>query len=522
MKVLIPTKLDKFVVKYLTENGYEVILNAEKPVSQLAAENLDANVIIVRSEKVTPEIMDLLPELKLVVRAGAGYDNIDIKYARRKRIDVMNTPGANSNAVAEEVVAMMLALARHVVPADISTRAGGWEKKAFMGTELTGKTIGIIGLGNIGRLLVKRLSGFDVKVLAFDPILSSSLAKQIDVELCSLEEIFTKSDYISLHIPENNETRGMVNKHYLDMMKDGAAIVNCARAGIINEADLRAVKATKKIRFATDVYPKDEAGLKPVADIADLMLPHLGASTSEANFNAAKRAAEQTVAYFEKGITNCVVNKGVPDGLDEHFQSLAYVLTALGRQYLGENRPPHKIETSFYGELKEFGSWMLAPITAGISNEFDPFMDAADAKSFLEERGIDYKNREVDNNKHYGQSMTIDLFEGSENINHVSVRGTLTENHLMISRLNNFDSLYLEPTGHNLFVEYSDEPGVIGKIASILGDKNINIIDIRAPQDLSSNRSLAVVKTNVRVPDELVSKIKITVKATVAFCLSYF
>ncbi|MDD3119731.1 MAG: ACT domain-containing protein [Victivallales bacterium] len=164
---------------------------------------------------------------------------------------------------------------------------------------------------------------------------------------------------------------------------------------------------------------------------------------------------------------------------------------------------------------------MLAPITAGISSEFDPFMDAADAKSFLEERGIDYRNRVVDNSKHYGESITVDLFEGNENINQVSVRGTLTENHLMISRLNNFDRLYLEPTGHNLFVEYSDEPGVIGKIASILGDKNINIIDIRAPQDLSRNRSLAVIKTSVKVPEELLAKIKITVRANVAFCFSY-
>jgi len=521
MKVLIPTKLDKAAAKLLADNGYTVVQDAAKKLPELAAEHPDANVLIVRSEKVTPAEIDALPQLKLIVRAGAGYDTIDTKYARRRKIDVMNTPGANSNAVAEEVVAIMLAMARHVVRGDVTTRAGQWEKSSMMGTELTGKTIGIIGLGNIGRLLVKRLTGFDVKVLAYDPVASASLAKTLGVELTTVEEIFKQADYISLHVPQNNDTKGMVNAKLLELLKPGAAIINCARAGIVNEADIRAAKTAKKFFFATDVYPKDEAGEKPVADIADLMLPHLGANTHEANFNAAMRAAEQTIDYFEKGITNCVVNKGLPDGLDANYQKLAHVLTSLGRQYLGENHPPHKIETSFYGKLNQFAKWMLAPITAGISSEFDPYLEAADAQTFLTQRGIDYQNREVDNSKHYGDSMTIDLLSGKDTIRQVSVRGTLTENNLMISRLNNFDKLYLEPTGHNLFVEYSDEPGVIGKIASLLGEKGINIIDIRAPQDLTSNRSLAVIKVNAPLSTELVEQIKKCVKATNAFCFSY-
>jgi len=521
VKVLIPTKLDKVAAKLLADNGYEVVQNADKAIEELIAENPDTRVLIVRSEKVTSDIIDSLPELKLVVRAGAGYNTIDTKYARRKHVDVMNTPGANSNAVAEEVVAMMLAAARHLVPADASTRTGAWEKKKFMGFELTGKTIGIIGLGNIGRLLVKRLNGFDMKVMAFDPVISATLAKQMNVELCSVEEIFSKADFISLHIPENDDTRGMINKRLFDTMKPNAMLINCARAGVINEDDLREAKKTKQIFFCNDVYAKDAEGDKSVTDIADIMLPHLGASTVEANFNAAIRSAEQTIAYFEKGITNCVVNKGVPDGLDEQYQSLAYVLTSLARHYLGESRPPHKVETSFYGNLKQYSEWMLAPITAGISNEFDPYLDAQDAHSFLESRGIDFKDRDADDSKNYGESMTIDLFEGSDSITQVSVRGTIAENNLMIARLNNFDKLYLEPTGHTLFVEYTDEPGVIGKIASILGDKGINIVDLRAPQDLKSNRSLAVIKTNTKVPGEVISKIKITVRANVAFCFSY-
>ncbi len=520
-KVLIPTKLDKFAATLLEEKGYQVVQDVDTPLPELLTANADTEVMIVRSEKVTPEVIDALPALKLVVRAGAGYNTIDTKHARRKNIDVMNTPGANSNAVAEEVVAMMLAAYRHLVPADISTRCGKWEKKKFMGRELTGKTIGIIGLGNIGRLLIKRLDGFDMRFLGYDPMISPSLAEKMGVELGSIDDVFAQSDFISLHIPENSETRGLVNRRLLTSMKAGAVLINCARSGVINEDDLRAVKAEKQLIFGNDVYAKDEAGEKSVVDIADIMLPHLGANTFEANFNAAKRAAEQVVGYFEQGITNCVVNKGIPDGLDEVYQHLAFVLTSIASGYLGKERHPSRIETSFYGELGQYAKWMTGPIAAGIAADIDLYQDAADAESFLASRGIELVNRNVDDDKNYGAAMTIDLFAGSDTIHKVSVRGTTTENNLMISRVNNFDKLYLEPSGHNLFVEYRDAPGVIGKIASILGEKNINIIDIRAPQDLKTGLSLAAIKTNVAIPNMLLDKIKTAVDAVVAFQFSY-
>ena len=319
-KVLIPTKLDKVAAGLLAAKNYNVVQDADTPLADLIAANSDAEVLIVRSEKITAAEIDALPNLKLVVRAGAGFNTIDTKYARSKNIDVMNTPGANSNGVAEEVVAMMLAASRHVVAGDISTRAGLWEKKKFMGTEVTGKTVGILGLGHIGQLLVKRLAGFEVKVLGFDPMISPALAEKLGVELCTVDRIFAESDFVSLHIPENDETRGMINSRLFDMMKPGATLVNCARAGIINEADLRAAKANKQIFYLNDVYPKDEAGEKSIADVADLMMPHLGANTYEANFNAARKSAEQIVDYFEKGITTAVVNKSLPDGLDAKYQ----------------------------------------------------------------------------------------------------------------------------------------------------------------------------------------------------------
>lgn len=308
-KVLIPTKLDKVVAKILGEHGFEVVQNPDLPLADLAAANKDAQAIIVRSEKVLPEIMDALPDLKIVIRAGAGYDNIDTQYARQKNIDVMNTPGANSNSVAEEVVALILAAYRKVVFGDVTTRAGQWEKKNCMGRELTGKTVGILGLGNIGRLLIKRLSGFECPILGFDPFVTPEAAEKLGVKLCTVEEIFAQADIISLHIPENDKTRGMVNEKLLSLVKKGVMLVNCARAGIVDEEAIRKIKAEKELIFCNDVYTKDAAGEKSVKDIADVMLPHLGANTKEANFNAAKRAAEQMVAYFENGDVSCVVNK---------------------------------------------------------------------------------------------------------------------------------------------------------------------------------------------------------------------
>lgn len=516
-KVLIPTKLDKEVAKILGGAGFEVIQNQEKTPIDLAAENSDAEVMIVRSEKVTPEVMDKLPNLRLVVRAGAGFDNIDTKYARRKNVDVMNTPGANSNAVAEEVVAVALAAYRKIVPADISTRAGKWEKKAFMGREITGKTVGILGLGHIGRLLAQRLSGFEVKILAYDPILSADKAAQLGVKLCTAEEIFSQADIVSLHIPENDSTRGMINAKLLGLMKKGAMLINCARAGIVNEDDIRAVKAEKELIYCNDVYKKDAEGPKSVADIADVMLPHLGASTKEANFLAAKRAAEQTVAYFKDGVTSCVVNKGVPDGMDEKFQKLASLLAGVAVSYLDDGQI-RAIETSFYGNLHKFGKWMLAPITGGIAKDFDPYLGANDALEFLKARGIELKDREVDNDKHYGEAVTIDLI--TEKKGKVSVRGTITENHMLLSRVNNFDKMYLELSGNQMFIEYSDATGVLGKITSMLGNASINILDIRAPQDLESNHSMAVIKTNLPVPEQLLNQIKVEVGAVKAFTFS--
>ncbi len=521
-KVLIPTKLDAVAANLLRENGhYQVVQSHAQDIAALAAAHPETYALIVRSEKVTAAVIDALPALKVVIRAGAGFDNVDTKHARRKGVDVMNTPGANANGVAEEVLALILADARHVIKADASTRAGKWEKNAFMGRELAGKTVGIVGLGNIGRLVARRLSGFDCILLGYDPVISNEKARDMNVRLTDLETLFAEADFITLHIPETEETRGMVNAALLARMKKGATIVNCARAGIVDEAALRAARAERGLRLLNDVYPKDAEGAKSVADLADIMLPHLGASTYEANENAARRAAEELIDYDEKGITSYVVNRDIPEGLDPAYAELSNTLARLCHCLVGKRNKPRMIETSFYGSLSRYADWLIVPIVAGIWDDFDRSMDAKAARTFLADMGIEYVCREPDAGKKFDNSITVDLTSevDSDTLRKVSVRGTTAEGILMVSRINEFNKLYFEPVGPTAFFLYEDRPGVIGTIGGKLAAANINIEDMRNPHDATTNRSLAILKLNRLAPQDVMDDIQRSVKALAAFSI---
>jgi D-3-phosphoglycerate dehydrogenase / 2-oxoglutarate reductase len=523
-KVLIPTKLDSVARETLKNHGgYEVIQDDSTDFATLASQHADAYALIVRSEKVTDEIIDALPALKVIIRAGAGYNTIDVKHARSRNVDVMNTPGANANAVAEEVIALMLADARHVIAADASTRAGKWEKNAFMGKEVTGKTVGIVGFGAIGQLVARRLSGFEVRVLVYDPFLSAQRSEELGVELVDLDTLFATSDYVSLHMPENEETRGLINRRLFNKMKNGATLVNCARAGIINEDDLRAVKEDKGLRFLNDVYPKDVAANQTCTDIADIMLPHLGASTVEANFNAALRSATQLIAYDDKGIASYVVNRDIPEGLDRAYSELAFLLAHLCRGIGGPQKKMKLIETSFYGSLKPYSDWLLVQIVAALSDDFDRSQGCDAAVEYLAEMGVEYINREIDTHKGYENSITVDVTTrvDAATFRRVSVRGTVTEGNLMISRINDFDKLYFEPVGAAVIFIYKDRPGVIGTIGSRLAAAGINIDDMRNPHDPSGEHSLALLKISDCISDELVQEIKAEISALHASCVRF-
>ena len=509
-KVLIPTKLDAQASRILSERGYEVVQEPKTPILDLAKAHPDAHALIVRSEKVTAEVIDALPSLKAVVRAGAGFDNIDGKYARAKGIDVMNTPGANSNAVAEEVVALILADIRHVVRADETTRRGEWEKAKLMGRELTGKTVGIVGLGHIGRLVAKRISGFECRVLGYDPLVPPQKAKEFGIEPADVETIFRESDFITLHIPQNAETKGFVGRKLLALMKNDATLVNCARAGIVDEDAIREAKGLKAIRFLNDVYPKDAEGPKSVADIADLMMPHLGASTVEANRNAAIRAAEELADLDEKGVSPFVVNRDMPAGLDAGFRDLAFTLARLSRAMLGPDKSVSSIEVSCYGRLEPFANWLSLAFLNGLWDDIDRSSDFKAVVSDLESRGVSFRVRQSDPAKKYENSMTVDVTAGDAK---ASVRGTVGEGVQMVARMDEFNHLYWTPTANAVFFEYNDRPGVIAAIADVLHREDVNIEDMRNPHNPSTGRSLALLSVNKPVDAAVVEKIAAQISA---------
>lgn len=521
-KVLIPTKLDGVASKTLAAQSYEVVQNSEVSLAELITEHPDTDALIVRSEKVTPEIIDALPKLKLVVRAGAGFDNIDIVYARKKGIDVMNTPGANANGVAEEVVAMILACYRHIVPADTTTRAGLWEKKNYMGRELTKKTVGIVGLGNIGRLLAKRLQGFEPTLLGYDHFLAKQRAINIGVRPVSLEQIFEESDIISLHVPGGPSTQNLISTDLLSRMKDGAMLVNCSRYGVVDEKALAEIKASgKKIIYATDVHPKDAAGEKPSAAVADLLLPHLGASTKEANFNAAKRAAQETIGYFENGDTSCVVNAETPQGLNPMQLRLAKMLATLAR-LTGGNRPIRKANCTFSGSLREFRKWFTPKIQEGLLPDAEKNLPPPAAELSLRELGIAYKACEPLSGNVEEDSITMEIFTEDEGrYQRACVRGIVAEDAPIVSQIDGFKSLYFDLRGNLLFVRYTDRPGVLARIASVLADAELNIENIAAPIDHDVGETLAVIKTNKPVSRAQVSAITTLIKALDVFAVTF-
>ena len=522
MKVLIPTKLDKVAANLLAGQGFEVIQDAETPLETLVATHSDAAVMIVRSEKIVPAIIDSLPNLKLVVRAGAGFDNIDCQYAREKNIDVMNTPGANANGVAEEVVAMILACYRHIVPADNSTRAGLWEKKKFMGREITKKTIGIVGLGNIGRLLAKRLQGFEPTLIGYDHFLAKQRAINIGVTPVELDVLFERADIISLHVPGGPSTQKMVSFDLLRKMKDGAMLINCSRYGVVDEEALAQVRAEgKKIIYATDVHPKDTAGDKPSAAVADLILPHLGANTQEANRNAAKRAAEQITAYFERGDTSCVVNAQGPIGLDPVQLQLAKMLATLGR-LIGGNGAIRRVDCTLGGSLRQFRKWFTPRILEGVLPAAEKNLNWAAAEDSLREHGVIYNAKEPLVGNVEEDSIVVEVVsERDGSTSTATVRGIVAEGAPIVSAINGFKGLYFDLTGNLLFVRYTDRPGVLAHVTKVLADAEINIENISAQIDHAISETLAVIKTNKPVSSAEVSAVVTLVKAIDAFAVTF-
>lgn len=312
MKVLVSDSLAEEGIEILQQaEGIEVDVKVGLSPQELKEIIPDYHGLVIRSAtKVTAEIIDAAKNLKVIGRAGAGLDNVDIPAATKRKIVVMNTPGGNTISVAEHTISLMFSLARHVPQATSSMKAGKWEKKKFMGMELYQKTLGIIGIGNVGAIVADRALGLKLKVIAHDPFVSKEKAQEMGVELVSLDELFQRADIITIHTPLIDETRGLINAASFEKMKEGVIIINCARGGIVVEEDLcQAIKKGKVRGAALDVFEKEPPGSCSLLELEEVICtPHLGASTEEAQINVAVAVAEQISDYLLKGEIRNAVN----------------------------------------------------------------------------------------------------------------------------------------------------------------------------------------------------------------------
>lgn len=310
-KVLIADKADPLCEKTLKDRGIEAVVKTGMKPEELKEFARDFDGIIVRSaSKITREIIEASKNLKAVARAGAGVDNIDIPAATEKKVLVMNTPFGNTVSTGEHAVAMMMALARHIPQAHASTHAGKWEKNKFEGVEITGKTLGVVGCGNIGGVVADRALGLKMQVLVFDPAMTTERARELGVKMVTLDELYAKADFITYHVTINPATKGMINKDAIAKMKKGVRIINCARGGIMVEADVKAAVESGHIAgLAVDVYAEEPAtkhvffGMEKV-----ICTPHIAASTKDAQVTVARQAAEQIADYLLCGKRTHAVN----------------------------------------------------------------------------------------------------------------------------------------------------------------------------------------------------------------------
>ncbi len=498
MKVLIADDLsEKAVEVFKNRAGIHCDVLTKLTPGELREKIKDYHGLAVRSAtKVTTEILEAAENLKVVGRAGIGVDNIDVAAATKRGVVVMNTPGGNTITTAEHSIAMMLALARNIPQATASMKKGKWEKKKFQGTELTGKTLGIVGVGNIGSIVATRALGLKMNVIAFDPYISTEAADKLGVMLVGLDELYKKSDFVSIHVPLTNETRNLVDKKAFAKMKKGVKLINCARGGILNEKDLAdAIKKGIVSSAAVDVFeteppPKDN----PLLGLDEVIVtPHLGASTREAQENVAVAIAEQIADYLVEGTIRNALN--VPSIPAELLASLGPYIT-MGEKlgsFQGQTLKGaiEEITVEYSGDVVDYD---VAPITIacikGILDQLlDQYVNFVNAPFVARERGIKVVEVKSSRAIDFASSVTIKVKTKDDEF---LVEGALFGK--KEPRIVRIDKFFLDaiPEGYLLVLHNEDKPGVIGNVGTLLGENNVNIARLHLGRQTVGGEAVSV------------------------------
>jgi len=512
MKVLISDNISSKGIDILKEAGLEVDIKTGMNPDQLKACIGDYHGLIIRSStKVTSDIIEAATNLKVIARAGSGLDNVDKIAATKKGIVVMNTPGGNTITTAEHTIALIVSLARQIPQATMSTKSGKWEKKKFMGIELFNKTLGVIGIGNIGSQVAKRMQGFAMNVIAYDPFLSGERAKTMGVEKVDLKELFRRSDFITIHTPITPETKNMINKETITMMKPGVRIINCARGGIINEKDLYdALREGKVAGAAMDVFEKEPPENNLLLTLDNVICtPHLGAATKEAQENVAVAVAEQVVDYLiHNTIMNAVNFPSIPSDQVARLQpyiNLAEKLGGFAAQIFEGGVTEITIE--YRGDASEINT---APVTiAAIKGFLTPIVgetvNFVNAPFIAKERGIEIKETKSSDAGDY-QSMIAFRLKAKDKESYFA--GTLfSKKDPRIVVIDNF-KVEIVPDGELLLMYNNDKPGVIGNIGTLLGKNNINIARMHFGRETPGGKAISVVTIDIPASSTIIDEIK--------------
>ncbi len=506
-RVLISDKMDPNAAQIFRERGCEVDEITGETPEQLIARIGDYDGLAIRSStKVTQAILDAAPRLKVIGRAGIGVDNVDIPAASAKGVVVMNTPFGNSITTAEHAIALIFALARQLPEANAQTQAGLWPKNGFMGVEVTGKTLGLIGAGNIGSIVASRALGLKMKVVAFDPFLTDERAVEMGVEKADLDTLLARADFITLHTPLTDQTRNILSRENLAKTKRGVRIVNCARGGLIDEVALKEALDSGQVGGAAlDVFVEEPAKASPLFGTPNFICtPHLGASTNEAQVNVALQVAEQMADYLVNGgVTNAL---NMPSLSAEEapklrpYMSLAEKLGSLVGQLTTGTIP--RISIHAEGAAAELNiKPIAAAVLCGFLREQSDTVNMVNAPFMARERGIEV--REVKTEK-AGDYHTLIRVSVKTDAGERSVAGTLFSN--SEPRLVELFGIKVEAEldGHMMYLVNEDAPGFIGRIGTLLGENAINIGTFNLGRREAGGEAVLLLSVDSRVPADVI------------------
>ncbi|HOM30037.1 MAG TPA: phosphoglycerate dehydrogenase [Deltaproteobacteria bacterium] len=515
MKILVSDKLSEAGVDILKKGGFTVDVKTGLKPEELKAIIGDYDALIVRSAtKATADIIEAGRNLKVIGRAGAGVDNIDSAAATKRGIVVMNTPGGNTVTTGEHAIALMMSLTRNIPKADAFMKEGKWEKKALEGREVTGKTLGIIGMGRVGSVVASRALGLKMNVIVYDPFITRELAESQGIELVSLDDIYARSDYITVHTPKTKETTGLIGKEAFSKMKKGVFIINCARGGIIDEAALvEALDAGIVAGAAIDVFVKEPPEDWTLAKHPKVVAtPHLGASTLEAQENVALAIAEQVVDYLKNGVIRNAVNAPSvsPEMLPKvrPYIELAEKMGMFMGQIIGQviSDRLKKVSIVYTGAASGVDT---KPVTVsaikGLLGAIADEVNYVNAPALLKERGIDLVESSTSKEEVYTNTieMTLEFDKGTRSLTG-SVFG---KNDLRIVRIDKY-SIEVIPEGYMLVIYNKDLPGTVGKFGTILGEAGINIARLFLGRDRQEGTAIVIINVDTEVPKKVLDKLR--------------